>query len=135
MTSKKVRIAADVLTWLGALMIGYVGISYLFLPLETAPSFGLPAWPSPEAAGFLNVKGLRDLATGLIPLALLLTGQRRALGWSQMIISLVPFGDAAVILARGGSTAAALGIHALTAVVVLVTGILQLRISVISQNR
>ncbi len=52
-----------------------------------------------------------------------------------MIISLIPFGDAAIILARGGSTATALGVHALTAVVVLLTGILQLRISVISQNR
>nr|WP_281367845.1 DUF4267 domain-containing protein [Nonomuraea typhae] len=103
--------------------------------MQTAPGFGLPAWPSPEAAGFLNVKGIRDLATGLVPLALLLTGQRRALGWSQVIISLIPFGDAAIILARGGSTATALGVHALTAVVVLLTGILQLRISVISQNR
>ncbi|MFI6386175.1 DUF4267 domain-containing protein [Nonomuraea sp. NPDC050547] len=133
--ARALRVTAAALTWIAALMIGYVGFSYLFTPMATAPSFGLPAWPGAEAAGFLNVKGVRDVVSGLIPLALLLSGQRRALGWSLAVISLIPFGDAAVILANGGSVMAALAIHTATAVVVLATAALHLRISVISQNR
>ncbi|MFF5205910.1 DUF4267 domain-containing protein [Streptosporangium sp. NPDC000396] len=86
----------------------YVGLRYLIDPLAAAPTFGLPAWPDAQAAGFSNVKGIRDLVSGLIPLMLLVTGQHRALGWALVVASLTPFGDAVIMLAHGGSTMAAL---------------------------
>ena len=117
---------ASTLTVLLALGIGYVGFSYLFAPAATAPSFGMPVWPEGDAAAFLATKGIRDLASGLIPLTLLLTGQRRALGWVLAVETIVPATDMILVLASGGSAAVALGVHGLTAVAVLATGILLL---------
>jgi len=106
--------------------IGYVGVSYLTAPESTAPSFGLSSWPEGEAATFLATKGARDLASGVIPLTLLVTGHRRALGWALVAEALVPALDAALILATKGSTKAALGVHGATAAAVLGTGVLLL---------
>lgn len=120
------RHVATGLTVLLAVGIGYVGVSYLFFPEATAPSFGMAVWPEGDAAAFLATKGARDLASGLVPLALLLTGQRRALGWVLTVWTLVPLSDAALILATGGSTVTALAVHGLTALALLVTGALLL---------
>ncbi|MEU6740544.1 hypothetical protein [Streptosporangium sandarakinum] len=46
-----------VLSVVGALFIGYVGVGYLPAPRSMAPDFGLPTWPHGEGAGFLAVKG------------------------------------------------------------------------------
>ena len=117
---------ATTLTVLLAVGIGYVGVSYLFLPEATAPQFGMAVWPEGDAAQFLVTKGARDLASGLVPLALLLSGQRRALGWVLTLWTVVPLADAILILSTGGSTATALGVHGLTAAALLVTGTLLL---------
>ncbi|MGI5165184.1 DUF4267 domain-containing protein [Spirillospora sp. CA-253888] len=124
--SKAFRIGAG-LAALTGVGISYVGLSYLLDPAGTAPSFGLPAWPEGEAAGFLNIKGVRDLGTGLVVLVLMARREWRALGWAMAAFSTIPAGDALTILARDGSTATALGVHAATAVAVLASGILLLR--------
>ncbi|WP_019632428.1 DUF4267 domain-containing protein [Actinomadura atramentaria] len=107
--------------------IGYVGLSYLIAPGSTAPSFGLPAWPHGEAEAFLRLKGVRDLASGLITFALLARGEHRALGWTFLATAVIPAGDALTILTNHGSTAAALGIHGLTAAAVALGGALLVR--------
>ncbi|WP_051817518.1 DUF4267 domain-containing protein [Kitasatospora sp. NRRL B-11411] len=109
-----------------ALGIAYVGVSFLVAPESTASGFGLPVWPRGDAAAFLNVKGVRDIVSGLVPLALLLTGHRRALGWAMLAESVTPFGDCATILLHHGSTATAFGVHFATAVFVVVTAVLLL---------
>ncbi|MFF2773609.1 DUF4267 domain-containing protein [Streptomyces sp. NPDC058052] len=53
-------------------------------------------------------------------LTLLALGRRRTLG-VVVLMAIVPFGDAAAVLTHGGGYAAALGIHAATGVVVLLT--------------
>jgi len=120
------RRITSVLTVLLALMIGYVGVSYLIDPAGTAPSFGMAAWPKGEAAAFLSTKGARDLVSGLLPLVLLITGQRRALGWAMAVIAIIPLLDAVLIVSTGGSMAMAIGVHALTALITLATGVLLL---------
>ncbi|MEV6278315.1 DUF4267 domain-containing protein [Nocardia sp. NPDC051832] len=115
---------ATVFSVIGGLFIIYVGVSYLFLPETTASGFGLPAWPQGDAAGFLNVKGVRDIGTGVIILALLAAKQRYALGITTLAMALIPFGDMLTILRWDGSTATALSVHGLTAVFVALTGAL-----------
>ncbi|WP_433726657.1 DUF4267 domain-containing protein [Nocardia sp. CA-129566] len=112
---------------LGAGFIMYVGGGYLLTPQRMAPEFGLTDWPRGEAVGFLNVKGVRDVVTGLIVLALLAAGQRRAAGVSLLTIALIPTGDMLTILVRRGSTATALRVHGFTASLVAATGALLLR--------
>lgn len=114
------------LSLLGAAFILYVGIGYLISPDTIAPGFGLPAWPEGDAAAFLHLKGVRDTVCGLIILALLLAGQRYALGIVTLVVALIPLGDMVTVLRWNGSTAAAFGIHGLTAAVVALTGVLLL---------
>ncbi|MEY2232131.1 MULTISPECIES: DUF4267 domain-containing protein [Streptomyces] len=118
---------ATALAAVGAAFIVYVGLSYLFAPQATAAGFGLPTWPQHDGAGFLAVKGVRDIATGLVILALLLTGQRRALGWAMAAITFVPAGDMVIVLAEGGPASHAYGVHGATALAVALTSVLLLR--------
>ncbi|NEW40383.1 DUF4267 domain-containing protein [Nocardia cyriacigeorgica] len=115
------------LSLLGAAFILYIGISYLITPETIATGFGLPAWPEGEASAFMNLKGVRDTASGVLILALLATGHRHALGIALLAMSLVPIGDMLTVLSWDGSTAIALGVHGLTAAWVAVTGGLLLR--------
>ncbi|MEU3741189.1 MULTISPECIES: DUF4267 domain-containing protein [unclassified Streptomyces] len=121
------KTVGTVLTTLGALFIMYVGASYVLAPESTAPDFGLATWPQGDGGGFLTLKGVRDLVSGLVLLVLLVTGHRRALGWVLLVAACTPFGDMITVLAHHGSAAAAFGIHGVTAVVVLGTGLLVLR--------
>ncbi|WP_330298973.1 DUF4267 domain-containing protein [Streptomyces sp. NBC_00503] len=123
----KLRHFTTTLAALGAVFIIYVGFSYLIAPQATAAGFGVPTWPRHEGTAFLAVKGVRDIAPGLVILALLLTGHRRALGWAMAAIAFVPMGDAVIVLTSGGSVATALGVHASTAAAVVLTAVLLLR--------
>ena len=109
------------------LFIFWFGSEYILNPATTAPSFGLPSWPSGDGGGFLVVKGTRDVVMGLVLGVLLVTGQRRALGWALLVEALAAYGDMTNVLAHHGSVATALGVHGLTATLMVVTGLLLLR--------
>lgn len=116
-----------VLAAVGALFILYIGVSFVLTPETSAPNFGLPNWPSGDGHGFLVVKGIREIASGLVLGVLLVTGHRRALGWVLLMEAVAPFGDMINVLAHHGSTAAAFGIHGLTSALIVVIGLLILR--------
>lgn len=126
------RRLANALSLIGAAFILYIGISYLIAPESTATGFGLPAWPTGDAAAFMNLKGVRDTVSGILILALLALGQRFALGVVMLVVALIPIGDMATVLAYDGSATAAFGIHGLTALLVGITGLLLLRESAAS---
>lgn len=118
---------ATALSLIGAAFILYIGLSYLLTPEATAPGFGLPAWPQGDAVAFMNLKGVRDTVSGIAILALLAARQRFALGVTMLVTALIPLGDMLTVFSYDGSTAAALGIHGLTAALVAGTGVLLLR--------
>ncbi|MEU3842763.1 DUF4267 domain-containing protein [Streptomyces sp. NPDC028635] len=109
------------------LFILWFGSEFILTPETTAPGFGLPSWPAGDGGGFLIVKGIRDVVLALVLGVLLVTGQRRALGWVLLVEALAAYGDMATVLAHHGSVATALGVHALTATLMVVTGLLFLR--------
>ncbi|WP_405857902.1 DUF4267 domain-containing protein [Streptomyces sp. NBC_00090] len=113
--------AATVLSVLLGLACLWFGINFLFAPETAAAGFGIPSWPEGDAAGYFALKAVRDLANGAIVLTLLALGKRRPLAWVMLLLAIVPFGDALAVLAHGGGYAEALGIHAATGVVVLLT--------------
>ncbi|MET8340968.1 DUF4267 domain-containing protein [Streptosporangium canum] len=96
----------------GALFIGYIGVSYLLAPQFLAPNFGLPTWPHGEGAGFLAVKGVRDAASGLVIVSVVLAGNRHVLGWVMLAMALIPIGDMFIVLFSGGAPATALAVTA-----------------------
>lgn len=118
---------ATALSLVGAAFILYIGLNYLITPEAAAPTFGLPAWPEGEAVAFLNLKGVRDTASGILILALLATRQRFALGITLLVVALIPLGDMLTVLSWHGSAGAAFGIHGFTAVLVALTGVLLIR--------
>lgn len=105
---------------LGALAIMGIGIGYVLWPFSMAPSFGLPNYPTPSHAGWLNLKGVRDITSGLVLLVPVMAGNERLLAIMMAIASVTPLGDAANILLHGGSRTAAFSIHGLTAALILV---------------
>ncbi|WP_067709965.1 DUF4267 domain-containing protein [Nocardia yamanashiensis] len=105
----------------------YLAVSFILAPATAAPGFGLPTWPAGDGGGFLVVKGCRELAMGLGSGILLVTGQRRALGWVLLMTAVAPLGDMINVLAHHGSAATAFGVHGLTSALIAVTGLLILR--------
>jgi hypothetical protein len=96
------------------------------LRLPPRPS-GYVQWPHGEAAAFLATKVVRDITAGLIGLILLISGQRQALGLALLAAAFIPLGDAIIVISYGGSPSIAYGVHGITAVVLVVVAVLQLR--------
>ncbi|MBU3063436.1 DUF4267 domain-containing protein [Nocardia sp. NEAU-G5] len=115
------------LALIGAAFILYIGVGYLVAPAWMAHSFGLPAWPHGQAAAFMNLKGVRDVTSGVVILALLIARQRFALGVAMLAFSLTPLGDMLTVLTHHGSVATALSVHFVTAALVILTGVLLIR--------
>lgn len=110
-----------------ALAIGTLGILYLARPKATMPSFGLPL-PRDDTNVFpwLRLKGSRDVASGLVVLALVAWGEARVLGLVLLILAIIPLGDMSVILAARGSKGTAFGVHGATAALMVAAAVLLL---------
>ena len=108
------------------LFILWFGMEFILSPETTASGFGLPSWPSGDGdgAGFLIIKGIRDVVLALVLGILLVAGHRRALGWVLLVEAIAAYGDMTNVLAHHGSMATALGIHCLTATLMVVNGLL-----------
>lgn len=105
----------------------YFGLNFLINPHGAAAAFGVEPWPSGRAEAYFVVKGVRDIAYGLVIFAVLATGSRRALGWVILADITIPLGDATAVVTHGGTWATALFVHGSAAVLVLLTAILLLR--------
>ncbi|OBA42067.1 small membrane hydrophobic protein [Nocardia sp. 852002-20019_SCH5090214] len=118
---------ATALVLIGVAFILYIGLGYVLAPNSMAPGFGLPAWPQGESSAFMTLKGVRDISSGVVLLALLLTRQRFALGIAMLAVAVTPVGDMLTVLNNHGSVTTALSVHGLTAALVAATGLLLVR--------
>jgi hypothetical protein len=118
------RLAYGVAAVIGVGIIA-IGVRFLIDPVAAGAAFGVAAPPAGDP--FLAVKGVRDIGTGLILLSLMAARQRRAVAWTMLAASFIPIGDMLIVLGYGGSAAAALGIHGLTAAVALAAAAVLLR--------
>jgi hypothetical protein len=105
------------------LFIIFIGARFLLSPQVAAAGYGVPAVAG-QGDAYLSVKGLRDLASGLVGLALLAFAGAQAEAWFMLVVALVPLGDMLIVLRHGGTKATAFGIHLATAVVVLISAAL-----------
>jgi hypothetical protein len=111
----------------GAIGVGiiFLGARFLVAPNAAAAGYGVPvaaaADPSlgREPYCWLYVKGVRDIASGIFLFILLANRSPHMLGAFMAAASLIPIGDALIVLRSGGSRAVAFGIHGVTAVVML----------------
>jgi hypothetical protein len=108
-----------------AVTIIAIGCFYLVSPERITGSFGLkPPASDADTRAWLRPKGIRDVASGLVVLTMMLTADRRTVGIALIVFAIVPFGDMSIVLGSGGSRSKALSIHGATCAVMLVVGLL-----------
>lgn len=118
------------MTTMGVIMIGIAGLAiiaigarFLIAPAAGANGFGLKA---DERDPYLLAKGVRDIVSGLVVLALIAIGQRQALAIATIVIALIPMADCVIVRTRGGAASIAFDIHLATAVYLLAAAALVL---------
>jgi uncharacterized protein DUF4267 len=106
-----------------------IGCFYLLAPERISGSFGLKL-PASDAdtRAWLRLKGIRDIALGLVVLALILTADKGSAGIALLFAAIVPFGDMSIILGSGGSKSRAFFIHGVTCAVILFVGLSLIRV-------
>ena len=102
-----------------------IGCFYLASPQRILGGFGLkPPAPDADTLAWLRLKGIRDVASGLIVLTIMLTADSRLTGMALLVEAVIPFGDMSIILSSGGSKSRAFSIHGATCAVMLVVSLL-----------
>ena len=98
----------------------FIGGRFLLAPSFAAAGYGVPAGTQPHSRAYLFAKGIRDIASGLFAAILIAFGSAHPLGWFMLVATIIPIGDAAIVLHHGGSRAVAFGVHGGTAAAMLI---------------
>ena len=102
-----------------------IGCFCLTSPQRILGGFGLkPPAPDPDTRAWLRLKGIRDVASGLAVLTMMLTTDTRTAGIALLVFAIIPFGDMSNILVSGGRKVTAFSVHGVTCAVMLVAGLL-----------
>lgn len=108
-----------------AVAIIVIGCFYLASPERISGTFGLkPPASDADTRAWLRPKGIRDVASGLVVLTMMLTADRRSAGIALLVFAIIPFGDMSIVLGSGGSKPRAFSMHGVTCAVMLVVGLL-----------
>jgi hypothetical protein len=100
-----------------------IGVRFLVAPRVAAAQYGLT---TEQRDPYLAVKGVRDIASGVAVFVLLPAGKPHILGRYLIAASIIPIGDAIIVLRGNGPKATAYGVHCTTAAVMLGTAALLL---------
>ena len=111
---------ALLLAVLGCLAIAVLGGRFLRTPRRATIDFGVAA---DDVRALTAIKGVRDITSGVVPLVVWAAAGAAPFGWALVAAALTPAGDAVIVLARGGKRSTALGIHGLTAAVLVAVGL------------
>lgn len=113
--------AALLIALAGFLGIITIGIRFLLAPRRATLDFGVAAG---NARALTQIKGVRDITSGAVLLVVWATAGPAILGWVLVVAALTPVADAVIVLANGGRPSAALGIHGLTAALLVAAGLI-----------
>jgi hypothetical protein len=116
-----------VLSGLIGLGITVVGTGFLAWPTKAAAAYGISVGQDVgEADPYLSTKGVRDVASGLMTFALIATREPHVLADFLLAATVIPIGDAIIVLRRGGKKSTAYGVHIPTAATMVATAALLL---------
>ena len=116
-----VPLSLAVLVSVGIIVIGGL---YLVSPARILGGFGLkPPAPDADTRAWLRLKGIRDIASGLVVLTLLLATDSRTVGIVLLVLAIIPFGDMSNVLLSGGRKATAFSVHGVTCAVMFIAGL------------
>jgi hypothetical protein len=101
-----------------------IGARFLVAPRAAAAAYGIT---NEQDDPYLAAKGVRDIASGVVAFVLLAAGKPHILGrYLAAWASIVPVGDATIVLRGDGPKATAYGVHGATAAVMFGTAALLL---------
>ena len=114
--------------YLAALLIGLIasvaiiglGIRFVFQPRQATLDFGIAA---DNIRGLTEIKGARDITSGVVVLVVWASTGQASLGWVLIAAALTPIADALIVLTNGGKPSRALGVHGVTAVLLVAAGL------------
>ncbi|MFW0794529.1 DUF4267 domain-containing protein [Gordonia sp. CPCC 205515] len=112
-----------VIAWIGAVGIVAIGVAYLARSEKNAAGFGLPSTLPPDARGWWQVKGARDIVTGVLVIVFTFAA-REQLALLVLVLALIPLMDMWIVLSNKGDRKAAYTIHGATALALIVAAIL-----------
>jgi hypothetical protein len=102
-----------------------IGCFYLASPERILGGFGLkPPAPDADTRAWLRLKGIRDIASGLTVLTLMMTTDSRTVGIVLLVLAIIPCGDMSIVLGSGGRKVTAFSVHGVTCAVMLFAGLL-----------
>ena len=113
-------IAALAVAVLGCASILFIGARFLLAPKAAMAGFGVP---QDSLRALTGIKGVRDITSGIVPLVVLAVAGPHAFGWALLAASITPIGDAVIVVRNGGTLRQALSVHAATAAVLIVAGL------------
>jgi hypothetical protein len=114
------QIAALVVGLVGSAGIIVLGIRFLLTPRRATLDFGVAA---DDVRALAQIKGVRDIASGLVLLVVWAAAGRTALGWALVAAAFTPAADALIVLGNGGKRATAFGVHGVTAALLIAAGL------------
>jgi hypothetical protein len=114
------HVAAVIFAIFASVAIIGLGIRFFLQPRESMHDYGVAA---DNLRALTEIKGIRDITSGVVVLVVLAAGDRTTLGWVLVAASLTAIGDAGIVLANGGARARAFGIHGLTATLLIAAGL------------
>ena len=102
--------------------IAAVGARFLASPAKAAAAYGISVGPEVSGADpYLSVKGVRDVASGLMTYVLIAAREPRVLAGFLLAATVIPVGDAVIVLRRGGRKSTAYRVHGTTAAAMAAT--------------
>jgi len=113
-------LAATALAVIACVFIVVIGLRFLLRPRQATIAFGIAEG---SVRGLTAIKGVRDITSGVVPLVVWAAAGSSALGWALIAAALTPIGDAVIVLTNHGKLSAALGIHAVTAALLIAVGL------------
>ena len=115
------QVAALVVAILAAVVIIGLGARFILSPRKATLDYGV----APDNVRALTeIKGVRDITSGVVVLAVWAGAGTTALGWALTASALTAIGDALIVRTNGGKLSTALGIHGITAVLLVAAGLL-----------
>ena len=111
-----------------ALWIGFIacaaiivlGARFLVAPRRALLDFGVAA---DNLRALTEIKGARDIASGVVLLVVYASAGSVTLGWALVAAAITPVADASIVLTNGGKVSRALGIHGVTAALLVAAGL------------
>jgi hypothetical protein len=113
---------------LAALIVGLVacaaiiavGTRFFLTPKRATLDVGVAA---DDVRALTEIKGIRDVTSGIVPLVAWAAGGQQTLGWVLVAAAITPAADAVIVLTNGGKRSTALGIHGVTAALLVAAGL------------